>query len=81
VGTNDRIRKASSGPAAAPIVSSMRWTPNDLPRFDSSDDVVMRASRGAVRIPLPSRSRAITVAMLANPLASNSQTLVTADSP
>ena len=45
------------GPISAPTVSSARWMPNDSPIRSSGLDNEMRASRGAVRTPLPVRSR------------------------
>ena len=46
-----------SGPRNAPALSPMPSSPKALPRSFSSTDAAMRASRGAVRVPAPSRSR------------------------
>ncbi len=72
---------ARSGPIAAPIVSRARWTPNARPSAGSGVDAAMRASRGPVRMPLPSRSRVMTAVSEANPLKTIRRTLVTAESP
>ncbi len=47
---------ASSGPANAPIVSSVCRRPNAAPRISAGVRSAINASRGAPRIPLPMRS-------------------------
>lgn len=48
---------ASSGPKKAPALSPIPSSPNAGPRSFSSTEDAMRASRGAVRAPAPSRSK------------------------
>ena len=50
-------KAASSGPTTAPSVSKARWTPKEAPSLSRALLSEMSASRGAVRMPLPSRSR------------------------
>jgi len=50
--------KATSGPSIAPALSIARCTPNEVARFSLALEREIRASRGAVRIPLPTRSKA-----------------------
>ena len=47
---------ATSGPSAAPSVSIPRWNPNARPRNRGSTESAIRASRGGLRSPLPTRS-------------------------
>ena len=54
---------AVNGPSIAPAASMARWTPKAEPRPAGGVLSEIRASRGAVRIPLPMRS-AVTVAMI-----------------
>ena len=49
--------KAISGPSIAPAVSSERWTPNAVASCSRSLESEISASRGAVRMPFPVRSR------------------------
>ena|SRR5215216_7126571 len=48
---------ASSGPKKAPKLSPMPSNPKALPLFSSDTEDAIRASRGAERMPVPSRSR------------------------
>lgn len=52
--------KASSGPSIAPVVSSARCTPNAAPSRCGAVAREIIASRGAVRMPFPTRSRNTT---------------------
>ena len=63
-GARARITNARSGPIMAPSVSSARCTLNEVARFSGVLFSEIIASRGAVRIPLPTRS-AITTAVSA----------------
>ena len=47
---------AMPGPITAPILSPVRWNPNALPRWALSTESAIKASRGALRMPLPMRS-------------------------
>ena len=58
-GTSTRRPNASSGPIIAPVVSSARWNSEGSAQSLRSVLNEIRASRGAVRIPLPVRSRKI----------------------
>ena len=51
---------ASSGPSMAPVVSIARCTPNAVPRSSFGVESEIIASRGAVRMPLPTRSSSTT---------------------
>ena len=70
-----------SGPSAAPMLSRVRCTPNDVPRFSGRDDAVMSESRGAVRMPLPMRSAVMTAVIAAKPEANSSPTRAIAREP
>ena len=63
-GAMARIANATSGPSTAPVVSSARCTPNAVPSWSLGVDSEIIASRGAVRMPLPMRSRS-TIAPIA----------------
>ncbi len=77
-----RMPNASSGPSIAPVVSMARCTPNAVPSVFGEADSEIRASRGAVRMPLPIRS-SMTIAPIALAAlpAATSPSLQTADSP
>ena len=51
-----RNAKARSGPITAPAWSAARWKPKARPRIAGSTESAIRASRGAPRIPFPTRS-------------------------
>ena len=51
-----RRSAAASGPATAPALSMARWRPKARPRVAGETSEAISASRGAVRIPLPTRS-------------------------
>ena len=57
------MTKATSGPSRAPAVSMARWTPKERPSRSAGLESEMRASRGAVRRPLPVRSMPMTAAI------------------
>ena len=57
-GATSRMPKATSGPRKAPTLSSARCTPNEVARLSRVEESEISASRGAVRIPLPIRSKA-----------------------
>jgi hypothetical protein len=78
-GAYQRRAKARIGPRSAPIVSSARWTPNERPRFSGWLESEMRASRGALRMPLPIRSRKRKPAVGATVEEASSPTLVAAE--
>jgi len=61
--------KAINNPIIAPDVSKARVTPNAKPRFSSLTESAIKASRGAVRIPLPTRSAQRTAATMPQVLA------------
>ena len=63
-GAASRMPKATSGPSMAPALSIARWTPNEVARPALVLESEISASRGAVRIPLPTRSKA-TIAPIA----------------
>ena len=74
--------KATSGPSIAPVVSSARCTPKAVPSVAGVLDSEIIASRGAVRMPLPVRSRSTSAPIAENaPPTSTSPSLHTADSP
>lgn len=73
--------KAASGPSAAPMVSKVRCTPNDRPSVRGSDEAAIIASRGAVRMPLPTRSTATSAVIARKPDASSRPALVSAETP
>ena len=55
----DNKETVRSGPSAAPSVSILRCHPNAPPRSWGGTESAISASRGAVLIPLPVRSRAL----------------------
>ena len=55
--------KAISGPSIAPALSIARCTPKEVARLSLVLESEIRASRGAVRIPLPMRSKATIAPM------------------
>ncbi len=61
--------KAISNPSTAPPVSAARWKPKASPRWRSSMLSATSASRGAVRMPLPTRSAQRTPATAPQELA------------
>ena len=74
--------KATSGPSIAPALSMARWTPNAVARPAFVLESEISASRGAVRIPLPTRSMAtIAPTPPIEPLAATSPTLQAAERP
>ena len=74
--------KASSGPIIAPVVSSARCTPNAAPSWRSGVEREIIASRGAVRMPLPTRSISTVAPMADNAVPTVARrSLHTADSP
>ena len=81
-GATARIAKARSGPIMAPVVSSARCVPNAAPRFSLGVVSVIIASRGAVRMPLPTRSMT-TIAPIAEkaPPTTTSTPLLMAERP
>ena len=81
LGMNRRIRNARSGPVAAPMVSSMRCTPKDLARCSGCAADEIRASRGAVRMPLPMRSPVTIPVIAQNPPANRKPIRASMDSP
>ncbi len=58
-GASSRMPTATSGPSIAPAVSIARCTPKAVPSRSLLELSVIRASRGAVRMPLPMRSATI----------------------
>ncbi len=54
--TAPTMSAASATPITAPVVSIARWRPKARPRASGAVESAMRASRGAVRMPLPIRS-------------------------
>jgi len=48
----------SSAPPTAPRLSNARWMPNARARIEAGDKSTISASRGALRMPLPTRSSA-----------------------
>ena len=76
-----RMKKASSGPPAAPMLSSIRCTPKCRARYSGWADTEIKASRGAVRMPLPMRSAVTTAVRAQNPLANSRPIRATMESP
>jgi hypothetical protein len=75
-------RNVTSGPSRAPTVSMLRCTPNAAPSRSSGVAIEIIASRGAVRMPLPARSAAISAPMPnGEPPTSGKNTFVAADRP
>ena len=79
LGMIDRMMNASNGPMAAPVLSSARCIPNEAARFCGCEAAVMSESRGAVRMPLPSRSAVSTAVSAPKPDANSSPMRATAD--
>ena len=74
--------KATSGPSIAPVVSRARWTPNAVPSVAGVLDSEIIASRGAVRMPFPVRSRSTSAPIAENaPPATTRPSLQTAEIP
>lgn len=71
--------KASSGPMSARPCPSRRCRPKFLRNAAGVEAFAIRASRGPVRIPLPSRSMVTAVAMPAKPPLNSNMSLETAD--
>ena len=81
LGISTSTRNASSGPVAAPTLSSMRWTPNDLARCSGWAASEISASRGAVRMPFPILSPVTIPAMVQKPPAKRNPILATMERP
>ena len=75
------MAKATSGPMAAPSVSSPRWKPNARPRWRGSTESAMSASRGGLRSPLPTRSPKRSASTMGQESATASAALATAEMP
>ncbi len=72
---------ATSGPIAAPSVSSPRCSPNARPRHAGATESASRASRGGLRSPLPTRSAKRRPSTLAHEPASANSVFATPESP
>ena len=72
---------ASSGPANAPTVSSVCRKPNAAPRIGAGVSSAINASRGAPRMPLPTRSMPRAANTQAGDGASANSGFVSAASP
>ena len=81
-GAASRMPKAISGPSMAPAESIARCTPKEVARPALLLESEISASRGAVRMPLPMRSKATIAPMPPIVLpAATSATLPTAEMP
>ena len=72
---------AASGPTTAPMVSSDCRRPKALPRAPGGVRSAISASRGAPRMPLPTRSTKRAAVIVTMPVASGNTGLVTAARP